>query len=350
MWLLLTACADRRPPPIVNTTERWDAVLALAETACDEWPEEDFATGLGPTQRREALRAWHAADPAAVTEVDTRYVSFAYVDRTDPEDVAVLAHLVANLRACGRWVDQRAEEELILRACDADAERTRAAVAALAPRPHPKVYAAREAVWMVDLELPSVEGRFMSALLVGAQEWMAKWVLDGEGVVPEMPSNMPFGQLLREETRPPEPGVPEMVARCTAAPNQGGAPPGPFRVPQARAAGVLRADPAGLRLWWPDDGVLGAAGPLGPLSWWVGAERRGTLDVGELTRVEHCAGQHHWEAVIPLGEGGPPDALADGVAVALPPHATQNDWRLEAGSCGEALVGPVSSVPLGCCR
>jgi hypothetical protein len=341
-WML--ACGESRPPPTVAGSERWDRVLALAETDCEEWPEDTFTTDLAPQKRRDLLRAWHEADPAAVLDVDARYATFAYLDRVAPEDVVVLAHLAASLRACGRWVDQRTEEDLVLAACEVDPAATRAAWAALSPPPSAQVWAAREARWLVEIEAPAVAGRFMALLLVGTQEWMAKWVLDGNGVVPELPENMPFGHVLREETRPPAPGVAETVARCTSA-----APPGAFRVPRPEAAGVVRAGTDGLpRLWWPDDGVLGAEGPLGPVAWWDGAARKGVVDVGALTRVEHCKGQFHWEAPIPLGDAVVPGAGELGVA--LPPHAAENGFRLEPGAaCGPVLSGPSASWALGCC-
>ncbi len=347
MLLLLTACSPSRPPPVISTTERWQAVEELARTSCGEWPEDDFPTDLGPADRRAALRAWHAADPDAVTDVDARYATFAYVDRADGEDLPVIAHLVASLRACGRWVDQRTEEELVLRACAVDPRATADALAGLAPGPSAQVRAARESVWVVEMEAPSVEGRFTAMLLLGAKEWMAKWVLDGQGVLPEIPVNLPFAQLLREETRAAEPGIPEMVARCTTA-----APAGGFLVPAAESAGVIRAGADGVpTLWWPEAGVLGAEpGPLGPVGWWVGSERRGVVEVGPARLVPHCpgTGAAHWEAPVPLGDA--PAAGGSGeLGIALPPHATTNPWTLGTDACGPVLTGPGGTWSLGCC-
>ncbi len=342
MFTLFAACGTPKPTPVVSTTPRWQEVEALAEVDCDEWPEDEFPTDVAPKARREALRAWHAADPGANVDVDARYATFSYVDHTEPADVEVIAHLVGSLRACGRWVDARHEEELVLRACAADPSATARAIRALPPPPSPTVRAAREAVWIVEMEAPSVSGRFTASLLAGTKEWMARWVLDGEGALPEMPANMPFGQLLREETRAPQPGVPEQVARCTT-----GAPDGSFRVPSPAAAGVLRAGPDGApTVWWPADGVLGTEGPLGPLEWWADGERRGAVVVGALRRVEDCPGRPRWEASASLGDRPPPAPGSFGI---LLPPGVPLAHRLEADACGLGLAGPEGTWSLGCC-
>lgn len=336
---MTAACGPDRPPPAAPTASRWEAVEALAETDCEPWPDDRFPTDIAPDARREALRRWHAESPQVDVEVDARYVTFSYVDRTEPADLPVVAHLVASLRRCGRWADRRAEEELLARACAVEPASVRDATRDLPPPPPDEVSAAREALWLDD-HAPPVSGRFTAALRTATQDWLAGWVLDQKGSAPGVPTNLPVGHLLREETRPPPPDVPPRVARCTAeAPATG-----PFRVPAAGAAGMWVPDPAGLRLWWPEDGVLGSDGPLGPVDGWFEGSRR-TLTVGRLERVEPCPGQVRWEAVVPLGDGGPGSVSG----VALPPGADPEGWSVVGEGCRAAVEGPGARWAPGCC-
>ncbi|MBA2322250.1 MAG: hypothetical protein H0V89_13990 [Deltaproteobacteria bacterium] len=317
------------------------ACFEADDDAARRWPEVEAQAGLAacvpeppglteaiavdppdPAAVREALRAWHRADPAAVTRPTDlfRWFDAWYCEECPPvapDDAAVVLHVGASMARCGGHAARAVADALVFTACDLDPGGTRA-VGTADPERFAEAWSipgtvARDAVeiWTVaDAEQPG--NGWMKADL---REYLVARALDTPLGIPPAPTVSRYWSPLVHVVYMGAAGLFEDAARRDIARDRclSGPPGAPFAVAQMNAVGVLLAtdDPEVGLLRVSADSVLGVPDRE------EGVPYPAPVDVGDLG---------HWWALDTQGVIGPVSAPAARVLTTCENDGGVHDW------------------------